>query len=432
MPLQGTKITTEEWKGIPLSDLEVDGENRVADMLKAWKSTTGVSFSGYFGFRREKLVPQFWAGALQAGNLLIEVLPVGALLLNDEQRAQLDSCMSYMLLVAGASEDSFPSRAYVSDRGNKFDTILDAFCDDFLLARRRHVIRRYRAERQISNYPKGRIAFPHQCRVQIQYPGKYSCNILDYTEDVPENRVFKSVLLKYLNLCAPQIRGKIQYCLSELDQVSSGSDPAMELSRVDRGRASDLYKSLLRQSESLLRDQLAGVFKGDLLASSNIVFTSRVFELYISRLVGSVCAGMGFVALSQIASASICQREDNVDIFSLRPDIRVSDLSGKARLIIDVKWKNPDFSKEKYGVLREDLYQVLMYAARYNCNRSILLYPDVSLESGAVGSLRVLRSRLGSEDYEVVLVKIPMLATSGGDLHQSFIADVFSRLGILS
>lgn len=64
-------------------------------------------------------------------------------------------------------------------------------------------------------------------------------------------------------------------------------------------------------------------------------------------------------------------RDGDRGVLLLQPDILIT--SNDRQLILDTKWKQ--FSGK---VGRDDLYQLYAYTKRYECRRSVLLYPQVS------------------------------------------------------
>src|SRR5690606_782501 len=107
-----------------------------------------------------------------------------------------------------------------------------------------------------------------------------------------------------------------------------------------------------------------------------------------------------------------CSHGDGKGIFELIPDIRLIDKYGKTALIVDTKWKSLDMRKRQLGISREDIYQVLTYGARFNCPDIVLLYPDVTKETGETGYYQKFESTLGGQRYSIHIVKVPLLAST--------------------
>ena len=71
-------------------------------------------------------------------------------------------------------------------------------------------------------------------------------------------------------------------------------------------------------------------------------------------------------------------KEQNRNIFSLRPDIVVKNKEGNI-IIMDTKWKRLyDSAQENYGISQGDMYQMYAYSKKYNANEVWVLYPRVN------------------------------------------------------
>lgn len=100
-----------------------------------------------------------------------------------------------------------------------------------------------------------------------------------------------------------------------------------------------------------------------------------VYEKYITNLLRMNLNK--YVIHSQHSKYKLLKNEKtDKDIFSLIPDI-VIEVNNKEKLIIDTKWKKLNKNINRYGVKREDFYQMYAYLTRYKEAKSaILLYPS--------------------------------------------------------
>lgn len=204
-------LQCEEWSRLRVGrGLELETFDDLTTILSAWKRNTGVDPSGYFDIRSDALMPKFWSGTLDTPKFTLEV-SIGSTALGDTMRARLDSSISAMLATATSSQSMSAGIASLSGDGGRYDALLGVFCDELRLARRRQVLRRYVSVRESVPSPKGRIAFPSQCYESIRRPGRFSSEWVALTEDIPENKIFKEVLVRYRPRCSANIRGKIDF-----------------------------------------------------------------------------------------------------------------------------------------------------------------------------------------------------------------------------
>ena len=67
------------------------------------------------------------------------------------------------------------------------------------------------------------------------------------------------------------------------------------------------------------------------------------------------------------------------DVLRLDPDILITKATdGDQQFVLDTKWKQLSGKGVRDGVGRNDLFQLYAYTKRYGCQRSVLLYPQVS------------------------------------------------------
>lgn len=406
-------LQCEEWSKLRVGPgLELESLEELTSIVVGWNQSTGEKPDAYFDVLPGALVPKFWTGTLETKLLILEVAPIGAKLLRPELRSRLDGSLSAMLATAMSAQSMTAGMASLSAHGSRYETLLEKFCDELQLARRRQVIRRYVSISDSLPSPRGRISFPEQCYESIRRPGRFASAWVTLTEDVPENKLFKEVLLRYRPRCSARIRGRIDLCLSELDSIDAPRDHRLEWPKVRADRLPPIYHSLLQQSKVLLDEEGVGVFAGERLATAEVVFTSRLFEQFVAREMSWISPTAGFFSKAQDRGTFACSRGDGNGVFELIPDVRLIDNRGNTALIVDTKWKSLDMRKRNLGISREDIYQVLTYGSRFNCPDVVLLYPDVTNETGQSGFYQKFESTLGGRKYSIHVVKIPLLASS--------------------
>lgn len=404
-------LQCEEWSRLRVGrGLELETFDELTTILSAWRRNTGADPSGYFDIRSDALIPKFWSGILDTPKFTLEVSPISSRTLSEAMRARLDSSISAMLATATSSQSMSAGIASLSGDGGRYDALIGVFCDEFRLARRQQVLRRYVSVRESLPSPKGRIAFPSQCYESIRRPGRFSSEWVALTEDIPENKIFKEVLQRYRPRCSANIRASIDFCLAELDTVVTTADYRLEWARVRIDRLPAIYLSLLKQSKSLLDGEGVGVFSGKTLATAEIIFTSRLFEQFVAKEMAWISTSVGLRVKPQERGVFLCDRGDGGRSFEIIPDIRIIDAVGATKFIIDTKWKCLNHDKKNIGISRDDIYQVLVYAAKHECTDVILLYPDTSSATGEVGFYDKFITRLAGCDYSIHVAKLPLLA----------------------
>ena len=403
-------VRCNEWDKLSVGHGKLRNAEDIPSILKAWRQKTGGDPSGYFDVGTSTITPKFWSGTLETAGLRLEVAPMGADVLDASLRTRLDANLTSMLAFAAASHSVSSGAAMLSNDGNRFEVLVAVFCEQLQLARRRLVLRRYTTSRESLNAPRGRIAFPQQCYESIRRPGKVVSEWVALTEDIAENRIFKSVLSLYRPRCSSPLRAKIDECVAELDGVQYSTDVWSEWSRVRADRLPHYYTSLLDICRLLLDGAGSGVLTGETLAVGEIIFTSRLFERYVMKEVSRITSPKGMMTCSQSRGTFLCTDEHGRSLFELIPDMRLVDSRGKVTMILDAKWKELDHSSKNRGIKREDIYQLLVYGGKYGCQELRLIYPDVSLKSGEQGHFEKFSVNFGGSNYSIGVVRLPMLS----------------------
>lgn len=406
-------VQVEEWGRLRLGSIDgLTSFSQLASVLAAWKTRTNTDPSPYFDILPDALVPKFWTGTLDTPDFVLEVVPMGTSVLDATRRRQLGANISGMLSSTGASLSIKAGEAPLSTGGDRFDALMEAFCSELYLARRRLVLRRYAVARASLPFLRGRITFPAQFVEDIGRPGRFAAEWIGLTENVPENRIFKEVLLRMKPRCSTLLKGKIDFCLSEFGEVERTGDLNSEWTKVRSDRLPPQYLSLLSQSRQLLNLDSSGIFVGHTFATAEIIFTSRLFEKYVGREISKMAPDLGLTANTQKRGQFLCLREDGGNSFELIPDITLTNGQGKVTFIVDTKWKWLDHSLKAFGIANSDVYQMLAYAAKFQCQNVILLYPDTSTATGNIGFISKFILSIGSEDYKIHIAKLPLLGNS--------------------
>ncbi|MYN05375.1 hypothetical protein GTP41_25070 [Pseudoduganella sp. DS3] len=406
-------VQCKEWSKLSVGkDAKLRSTEDIVSILRSWQVKTGGDPSGYFDVSANSITPKFWSGTLETSRLRLEVAPMGSDILAPGQRTKLDANLTAMLAFATSSQSVSSGAAFLSANGNRYEALVAVFCHELQLARRRLVLRRYITKRESLNAPRGRIAFPDQCYETIRRPGKVMSEWVALTEDIAENRIFKFVLTLYRPRCSSPLRAKIDGCLAELENVQLSNDVSGEWTGVRTDRLPEFYGALLDLSKTLLNEEGSGVLAGETLALGEILFTSRLFERYVMKEVSRISSSQGLSARPQSRGTFLCRDENARDIFELIPDMRLVDSHGKTKMILDAKWKELDHANRNRGIKREDIYQLLVYGGKYECRDLLLVYPDISLKTGAIGHYEKFSVDFGGGAYNIGVVRVPMLAQS--------------------
>lgn len=407
------QIRCEEWGALSIgAQCDIHTSDEVTQILSSWKRKTGLNPAAFFERRNDFLIPKFWSGSIDTPSFQLEVAPIGSSALDSSQRSCLDANLSGMLANAMSSQATPSGIAHISPHGLRHESLVASFCEGLLAARRKLILRRYTPNQASLSSPKGKIVFPEQCYEDIRRPGKVFSRWVALTDDTPENRLFKEALRQYKPRCSASLRSKIDFCLSEMDSVTPLQDFHSEWVKVRLDRLPHYYRQLLDLCRALLEGKGGGFFAGSFFASSQILFTSRVFEKYIANELSFIAPRFGLIAKPQPRGTFLCSSDTEEGFYEQIPDVLVSDLNGKTKVVLDTKWKYLKHDVKNLGIDRKDINQVLIYGSTYECSNIILLFPDITNDTGESGFSKKLEAKLGQQTYSIHIVKLPFLNRS--------------------
>jgi 5-methylcytosine-specific restriction enzyme subunit McrC len=410
-------ITCEEWEPIPVGvpGAQLSFED-LGNIFSRWRTQTGTDPSNYFDLRGNTLIPRNWSGVAPGDDVQLEVLPIGSAGLLPAQRAVLDGNISLMLQASLTGGSMELGEGEVSRAGQRVEALLLAFCRLLAKARRRQVIRRYSPERMSTRCTRGRTVFPAQVFESIRRPGYFVSEWVALNEDTPENRVLKAVLGRSRARVSGSLRYKLDELLCEFENVSLVSSPESEWRRIRFDRLSRDYSILLKLGKSLLDGEAPGFFSGLASATTEIVFTARVYESFVASQLGRIAVAHGYRAEFQPRGRYFGQwrdgRHSGRSSFELIPDIQLyRDGNNSVSCVIDTKWKRLIPASTRYGINLDDIYQIVTYAVRFGHTHGILAYPWIGGGNPFGGTANYISIPMvdNGTKIKVLITFIPML-----------------------
>ncbi len=120
-------------------------------------------------------------------------------------------------------------------------------------------------------------------------------------------------------------------------------------------------------------------------------FVSRFITRYRSHILPQDWKDVRIRAQSQGQTIYLAERlPDGREVFRLVPDLLLTRPSGNPLLILDTKYKQLDVNRRQLGVSEDDMYQMLAYATRLDCPRTLLLYPQSAASSRTLAQFETL------------------------------------------
>lgn len=335
-----------------------------------------------------------FCGVIQLGDLTIEVLPKIARQERDVLHCQ--QVLVRLLQVTGALP---PQQVGEATLGQQRHALLDVFIEHFrgMVAQQMQLglIRRYVPMEDELATVRGRIDLVRQVRLNAFSPQRVHCRFDEFDIDNPYNQVLSYVVGMLLHRTHhPAIKRGLNELLAHLAPASSRSFTPEQVEALVFDRLNQRWQPIFKRCAEFLRGLHPNVTAGGMPALALMFDMNRLFESYVTWRARRAFKGLQIQP--QGPRRFLAANQAGKGVFQLRPDISV--LKGtQVVLIADAKWKILSPEERKLGIASADLYQLVSYALRYQCQRLALIYP--AMEGVSLG----LREKLTIEGSDVQL-----------------------------
>jgi 5-methylcytosine-specific restriction enzyme subunit McrC len=353
--------------------------------LKIGQSTLGVVFTPAHFLALEKLygekgVPFYsliyqgvrfceYVGALQVGDLLIQVLPKAD---RSSDTARWNRVLLGMLRAVHGFDVSAPSSAGLKLRPHSvLDLYFELFVAEAEQLLHRGLIRAYRREDGNCAALRGRIVFAQHLQHNVIHQERFFTRHSVYDCD----GIYNQLLLKTLHLLrrintGAELQGRISALLLQFPELSDVQVDEALFSRLTYTRKTEPYKKALTIARLLLLNFHPDVSLGrtDVLAlmfDMNLLWERFVY-VSLRRLAAS-CPDL--TSLSAQSGKEFWQPFKGRKT-TIRPDILLTMKDGRV-VVLDTKWKNLNGSAPS----ADDLRQLYAYSRFYDNANAALVYP---------------------------------------------------------
>ena len=202
------------------------------------------------------------------------------------------------------------------------------------------------------------------------------CRFEEFSINNRLNQIFNTCISKTImnvkNSDTIKILNHLKVIFSDVSDIDISNRCVFEYKFT---RLNSRFEPSLLLAKMILRGYSSIGNKGEDKSFSILFEMNDVYEKYITNLL--MLNLDDCIIHSQHNNHKLLRNEKtNKSIFVLKPDI-VVEVDNKEKIIIDTKWKSIDESMNRYGVKREDFYQMYAYLTKYeDVNVAILLYPS--------------------------------------------------------
>jgi 5-methylcytosine-specific restriction enzyme subunit McrC len=322
-----------------------------------------------------------WVGVIQVAGLQVEILPKidGGHVDTAQHRAHAN--LLYMLSVAGDVPLLSRDVAQVALRRVPLSETLAAIFADRLLAELlRGPERTYVAREENLRRFKGKLLISPQMTHNAAHRERFYCRFDEFCEDTPMNQVFRAACKVLLGATrTPKTQDLLQRCLLVLGDVSDVADAEALLGKVAMSRQNERFAEVFRFCRLILSGQSPTAEGGrqrsfSLLFDMNVVF-ERFVAAFLRKWVLPNHPGLNLYAQARQRTRHLMEHNSK-GALPLKPDLLIEGPAGR-NIVIDTKWKRLTDKKTRDGVAVADMHQLYAYSQRYDCQRSVLLYPAV-------------------------------------------------------
>lgn len=336
-----------------------------------------------------------FCGVIQLGELIIEVLPKIA---RHERDAQL--CRQILVRLLQLTGSLSPPSIGEASLGQQRHALLDVFIEHFrgMIAQQMQLglIRRYVPRQDELSTVRGRIDLVRQVRLNAFTPQRVHCRFDEFDIDTPYNQVLRHVLGLLLRRTQhPGIKRGINELLIHLAAVSDRNFTSEAVEGLAFDRLNQRWQPVFKRCGDFLRALHPNVTAGGMPALALLFDMNRLFEGYVTWRMRRTFKDHHIQA--QGPRRYLAVNEVGREVFQLRPDISVLH-GAQVVAIADAKWKILNLKERKLGISSADLYQLVSYAQRYQCQRLALIYPAMEGVSPGV------RDKLSIQGTDVQLV----------------------------
>ena len=255
----------------------------------------------------------------------------------------------------------FPNAQLDTARLHLYEIFIRAYLEMVLELVRRGLRSSYTVQRANQNFFKGKLLLKENLRHNFAHREKFFVAFDEYNLNRAEHRLIKATLAKLLRTTRDQKNFRLTTrLLTDFDSVEQSTNFAKDFAAPATDRHSRDYSAVIAWTKIFLAGKSFTSFAGKTDAQVLLFPMEKLFEAYVAAHVRKKFSDR-FTVRTQVGEKFLF---DVPREFKLVPDIL---LEGDERIIMDTKWK--------LAVTEADMYQMFVYAKRYDAKKIFLLCP---------------------------------------------------------
>jgi len=377
-------IVFEATTTIPIGKDRIDGITELeSDELKLHILQNALNTDNFIWTRHSLKIVNY-VGYIQLPTVAIEVLPK----VSAADNAEVSRRALLMLLEeSGYLKVSYSTLALQQlAKENLFKIFGRLFAEMLMNELRRGLCANFIHKEENLNFIRGKLLLHRQIVNQIHRTTKAFCGYNEYDINHRLNQFLKQVirllLSKVRNLYTIDL---LIGCLQRFEGVEDVEFQTAEIEGISTDRLSCRFEPTLLLAKLFFRNQVMMMMaQGKTVVFSILFAMNELFEAYIAQLCMRYLPYR--TKIQQVNNKLWVHKKTGRGAFILRPDIIIEFDNGE-KIIIDTKWKWIRETAHRYGISREDYFQMYAYLTLDAMARAaVLLYPHHAgfVESGTI------------------------------------------------
>ncbi|MHA1972497.1 MAG: McrC family protein [Candidatus Hodarchaeales archaeon] len=313
-------------------------------------------------------------GIISVGQNTIQILPK---LTRDENESQIIKNLLFMLSYTNKIKIKETEISRLTERKSSqiFEILIYLYAKNLLETLGKNYYRDYQLCEDNLFYVKGRISFQENIKQNHVNKHRVYCHYSEFTDNVLLNQIFRYTTLLLTQITVNQenyvMLKKISFILSDVELIQIKPE---DFQKIRLNRLNQCYEPLLQLAKIFITEGSIELFNNNLETYTFVFQMEQLFEEFIAEFIRRNRRKLGLVGVDiRVQDRSKKLVDAPRRLFTLRPDILL--MKDGRKLIIDTKYKELNYEDRRDGVSPADMYQMLAYGVKHECNDCVLLYP---------------------------------------------------------
>lgn len=322
-----------------------------------------------------RLLIRHFVGFVQLNKTRLLVYPKISIDTDVEEYEKSFQILTKMLIYSGfLNVKKIPEAQNIAKYQNDLmELYISIFTDELTVQFQRDINRGYNNQLENQSFIKGKVDFNETIKHNSFKKHLHYVRYDEFNENTLINRIFKTVIqILIVKTKVKQNKIKLKQILLWLEDVSELRIDKDIWSKVIFTRQNKKYEPAFNMAKLFYYNASPIIKDGNISTLSFLVPVNQVFEMYLFKLLSE--SGMNEYQIKFQGPIDYLAKKEGKKFLQMKPDITLIKNS-KVSKVIDAKYKIVTDIDEKILVAQGDVYQMLAYSVRYQCDDIYLVYP---------------------------------------------------------